>query len=302
VLAGRRFETNDERTPVFEAKHSKRDSQQVPAAPVRAHVEELVAAGYTPTLIAGLAGVDTRRVTVLLANRTERGTKRLDADGRHEHRIYRRIAEPLLAIPIPEGLFVTATGPVRRLRALVRIGYAFDDLAPATGYDETLLAELALGNPEVIDTELASALAEVFGRYHLTPGPSDEARELGRRHRFAAPLAWALDDDDEDAGAIDDPAATPVGLPPSDDRAWRRVPPEFGEIVADHRDLGHYDEEIAAAMGVTLNTFAKRLHRAGLRERRRGDGNHVATQPIYGARYSIRLPHAMARPMAGVAS
>ncbi|WP_319456919.1 MULTISPECIES: hypothetical protein [unclassified Mycobacterium] len=287
VLAGPALMTNDERnsTPVLTTTQDSKRDTQVPAAPVRAHVETLIAAGLTPALVAQLAGVETRRITVLLGQFTERGTKRLDSD-RHKHHMYRRIAEPILAVPVPESMFTRATGPVRRLRALVRIGYPFAVLAGVLGYDDTLLRELALGEPEVIDAELADLVADLFERWHVTPGPCEETREFGRRHRFAAPLAWAVDDDDE-AGSIDDPTAIPVGLPPT---ATRGVPADFAEIVADHRDLGRYDEEIAAALGVSTNTLAKRLHRAGISERRRGDGTHIARPPLYGARYALRVP------------
>lgn len=290
---------------MFDTQHNKPVSQQVTAAPVRAHVERLLGAGYTPAVIARLAGVQLRRVLILLGDRTERGTARADGtDG--SHRISRRIAEPLLAIPVPDGTFIPACGPVRRLRGLVRLGYPIELLARELGYPETLLGDVTLHEPEIVDTEFAEAVAALFDRWHYIPGPSDEAREFGRRHRFAAPLAWALPMDDDEfgddefddvepdpAGQIDDPDAEPYGLPPSDDNGWRRVPSDFAEMVADHRDLGHYDEEIAEALGISLNTFAKRIHRAGLSERRRGDGNHKATPPIYGARYTVRLPRTL---------
>jgi hypothetical protein len=281
---------------MFNTQHSKRNTQ-VSAAPARAHVERLTAAGYTPTVIARLAGVDHRRVLVLLDDYvTERGTARVaDGTGRADRRILQRISDALLSVPVPAGLFVNAVGPVRRLRALVRIGYGFDDLAPVLGYDEALLAELALGNPEVIDADLADALADAFNRYHLNPGNSDAARELGRRHRWAAPLAWSVEEpghvllegeEPDPAGSIDDPAAEPIGLP--DNKVG--VPSDFVEIVADHRALGHFDEDIAEALGLSVSALAKRLHRAKLTERRRGDGTHAGRPPLYGARYAIRLP------------
>ncbi len=275
-------------------QHSNRNTQQVPAAPVRAHVEELINAGMPPSMIAHLAGVQPRRVHVLLAEVAERGVARTGDPNRH--RMSHRVARALLAIPIPESMFVDATGPVRRLRALVRIGYPFDILGGVLGYDEALLSELALGDPIVIDAELAALIADLFDRWHMTPGPSDDARELGRHNRFGAPLAWAIDDDDT-AGSIDDPQAEPIGLPPHTDPRWRKVGDDFPDIVADHRALGRFDEDIAEILGISLNTFAKRLHRADppIPERRRGDGSTNLTHrpPLYGARYVVRLPDRM---------
>ncbi|WP_229479977.1 hypothetical protein, partial [Mycolicibacterium mageritense] len=72
---------------MFTTQDNNPDSH-VPAEPVRAHVADLITAGLTPTLIAHLAGIDTRRVHVLLDDRTERGTVRTG-----EHRLTWRIAE-----------------------------------------------------------------------------------------------------------------------------------------------------------------------------------------------------------------
>lgn len=260
------------------------------AAPIRAHVEELLAAGYTSRAIARFSGVQHRRIVDLLA------AEPIDRWGRPA-RIYRRTASALLAVDVPTAMFVPALGAHRRLRALVRIGYPFEDLADALGTDADLLADLALGRPEVVDAEVAAGLVDLFDRYQATPGPSTEAAEFGRRHRFASPFAWAIDDEDREmfgTGSIDDPDAEPAGLPPANDRQWRAVPPDFPAIVADHRDLGHLDEEIAAAMGVSVEAMGKRLHRAGIPERRRGvDGQRYAA-PLYGARYTVRLPWAVA--------
>lgn len=288
---------------MFETNDSNRNSQRIPAAPARAHVQALIDAGHTPRTIARAAGLETRRITILLSEHTERGESRRPG---YEHRIARPVAERILAVPIPDGLFVCAVGPVRRLQALVRIGHPFYEIAAAVGHGYTgqVLAEIALGRPEIIDSELAAELAALYERWHLVPGTSIEARELGRENGFAAPLAWAVDEDDV-AGSIDDPNAQPVGVERPDRRRWRQVPTDFTEIVADHRDLGHFDEEIATALDISLNTFAKRLHRAGLSERRRGDGNHAMIRPLYGARYAIRMSaqySGAVRRMAGVAS
>ncbi|MCG5431195.1 hypothetical protein LV457_02680 [Mycobacterium sp. MYCO198283] len=256
-------------------QHSNPPPQRVPAAAVRDHVVRLLGAGLSPAVISKLAGVELRRINGLL-----------EFD---QQRVSHRIAAAVLAVPIPAGMFVPAVGPVRRLQALVRIGYGFDDLAAAIGCDASLLADIALSRCDVVDAEFADRITELFASRHAEPGPSDAARELGRRHRFAAPLAWAVDDDDT-AGSIDDPGATPDGLPAP---IAKGVPADFADIVADHRDLGHYDEDIADAFGLSLNTLSKRLQRAGIPERRRGTGARTMTSPLYGARYRVRLPRAM---------
>ena len=269
---------------MFTTQHSN-PNRRIPAAPVITHLHRLTDCGYPPSLIARLAAIETRRVTNLLAdNRTDR-----------EVFMAQKIAESILAVPIPDTMLVPAVGPVRRLQALVRIGYGFPRLAATTGYERDFLADFALSPPDVVDVDLADTLAGLYDRWHFTSGSDMAARDFGRRHRFAAPLSWAIDSDDE-GGHIDDPAATPVGVPPA---ALRVVPEDFADIVADHRELGHWDEDIAVALGLSHNALSKRLHRAGLGERARGNGTRVTLPPLYGARYSVRLPYAPARALAG---
>lgn len=274
---------------MFTTQHNKPSTQRVPAEPVLAHVDQLLAAGHTPRTIAHAAGIRPYRLTDLLRDR--------DSQLDQRRRFSTSIANPIMAVPIPEVLFVPALGAVRRLRALVRIGHPFEGIADRInlGYTGGDLAELALGRPEIVPGDLAAALAELFDQWQAIPGDCAEAREFGRRHRFAAPLAWAVDDEDT-AGHIDDPNAQPDGLPPVVNPQWSKYEREFVEIVADHRNLGHFDEHIAEALGVPLNTLSKRLARCKISERRFGVGNRpFVSKAAYAARYTIHFSDALGR-------
>lgn len=270
-------------------QHNKPSSQRVPAEPVLAHVDQLLAAGHTPRTISHAAGIRPYRLTDLLKDRD----RQLD----QRRRFSASIANPIMAVPIPEVLFVAGLGAHRRLRALVRIGYPFEVIAAelGLGYSTDDLKEIALVCPEIVPGDLAEALAELFDQRQAIPGDCAEAREFGRRHRFAAPLAWAVDDEDT-AGHIDDPDAEPEGLPPVVNPQWSKYEREFVDIVADHRNLGHYDEHIAEALGVPLNTLSKRLARCKISERRFGVGNRpFVSKAAYAARYTIHFPPPSAR-------
>ncbi len=274
---------------MFTTQHNKPSTPRVPAEPVLAHVDQLLAAGHTPRTIAHAAGLRPYRLTDLLKDRD----RQLDK----QRRFSPAIADPIMAVPIPEVLFVPALGPVRRLRALVRIGHPFEALAAEVGLGYTAddLAELALGRAEIVPGDFADALADLFNRWQAIPGDNADARAFGRRHRFAAPLAWAIDDEDT-AGHIDDPDAEPEGLPPVVNPQWSKYEREFVEIVADHRNLGHYDEHIAEALGVPLNTLSKRLARCKISERRFGVGNRpFVSKAAYAARYTIHFSAALGR-------
>jgi hypothetical protein len=167
---------------------------------------------------------------------------------------------------------LTACGARRRLEALARIGYSSTDLAELLNLD---VGHFADGFADVPPYKWG-AVDALFGRLELVEGRSRHAREEAIRRGYAGPLAW-----DEDT--IDDPDAEPQGVEPRGYRRINRTPPDFAEMVAEHRSLGRFDEDIAERMGLTLRTFQKRLHRAGLPQRSRGldGGVHAARVATY---------------------
>lgn len=179
----------------------------------------------------------------------------------------------------PDEYPLTAVGARRRLEALAAIGHPPTDLAELLNLERGAFAFWHLEVPPYKYAELA----RLFSRLELTPGPSKQARTHAAAHGWAPPLAW-----DEDT--IDDPDAEPQGVRPG---YRRQVPPDFVDMVLESRDLGHYDEQIAEAMGIKLDAFSRRLHRLGLPERRHGNGTSIHRPPAYGNRYRLRL-HASA--------
>ena len=175
---------------------------------------------------------------------------------------------------------LTAIGVRRRLEALAAIGYTQTDLAELLGLERGAFAFWRL---DEVPRYRWPAVARLFSRLEMRPGASDQARAHAAAHGWAPPLAW-----DEDT--IDDPDAEPEGVPPRGYHRRNRIPEDFVDMVLEHRDLGHYDEEIAAAMGLTVKALCRRLHRAGLPQRCR---NGVVTAhnrpPAYGNRYRLRL-------------
>jgi hypothetical protein len=186
---------------------------------------------------------------------------------------------------------LTALGARRRYEALVAAGY------PATEIAEEL--DLIPDQLDEVPPHKWRDLAALFDRWQLTPGPSEEARELARERGWAPPLAW--DEDTIDAETVlvvtdtldGELALMPVEVEPQGvappPRRTRTVPPDFPDIVAEHRELGHYDEQIAESLGLSLDALSRRLHRAGLGERRHGTGEWIGRPPQYGNRYRLRL-------------
>lgn len=101
---------------------------------------------------------------------------------------------------------VDATGTIRRLRALVAIGYLQSDLSRCLGWDSATTAQVTGGRRKRVSSETAAAVRALFDE--LWDAPLTGTTEAQRARRQAAvkgwqgPLAW----DD-----IDNPAESAVG-------------------------------------------------------------------------------------------
>ena len=180
------------------------ESVRVPAAPVRAHYEALLAAGMSRNQVSRISGVKPDQLDNLLRPRKDRG----DQPARI---VFRRTADRILAVPVPaphevwrwaaDGQRVDPTGTARRLQALVALGYSQRSLAARLGVHEANLPQTVNGT-RLATAGLARKVAALFDELQLVPGDSVRARNTAKRRGWVPPLAW-----DEDS--IDDPAAVP---------------------------------------------------------------------------------------------
>jgi len=178
-------------------------SDYVDPAPVRAHVHALQAAGLGERRIAELAGVHRTHITSV-----RRGRSRTKPD-QPATKISTRVAAAILAVPIPDnpifvasqGALIDATGTVRRLQALVAIGYTAASLGERIGMSVSNTAHTM--RTARVTVRRARQVAQMYEQLSHLPGESTRARMRARRQGWVAPLAW-------DEGTIDDPAASPV--------------------------------------------------------------------------------------------
>lgn len=210
------------------------DTAYVDAGPVMQHLRRLHAAGHSWTEMAALAGI-TRRAIMLIR------------DGARTN-VQKPTAEAILAIPVPRRFGgagrVDATGTIRRVRALMAIGWSVPvlavqlDLHPSNVRNRLRQPSVAAG--------FAHDVAALFDRLQMTPGTSQRMRTLGRRDGWAPPFAW-----DEDT--IDDPSATPdLGAKST----WMQEYEDHQWVCAD-------DAQIATAMGIQLDSVKTQLRRKG---------------------------------------
>lgn len=223
--------------------HERGQRRRIPAEPTRDHVKNLCTAGWTLTQIATAAGCSRHTISSLVSHST--------------HNVRRDIGAAILAIPVTQtpspARDVDATGTVRRLRALVAIGWPLATVAPAAGLHRDQIARISRGGEPHVRAATADAVAAVYRSWCSRPGPSARARTTAARRGWHGPLAW----DD-----IDDPNAEPEAP------HTETYTPREQALAEDWEWLerqGYSREQAAQRLGVTrgyLNTVIARHQRA----------------------------------------
>lgn len=173
------------------------DPSMVPAAEVRAHVHRLMELGWSARSIVQASGADISHcgVTGLAQGRTEM-TQRSTLG----------ILDLSEASPVPptveDGAWVPAFGAVRRIQALLMMGWSHDDLSEVTGLITRRVARQARG-PQSIRAKNWRAIDRAFRALQTRRGPSPKARDLARGRGYAPPAAW---------DNIDNPHERPQGV------------------------------------------------------------------------------------------
>lgn len=126
-------------------------------------------------------------------------------------RVYRRTRDRILAAAATTTLWTTV-GVVRRLQALMRIGWSMRALAAEVGvYESTLQEALRTADTrQFVRSTLAAAVVDAYDRLHLTSPEgrgASRARATAATRGYAPPLAW--DDIDNDP---EPPASKPVDV------------------------------------------------------------------------------------------
>ncbi|MFF8482383.1 hypothetical protein [Streptomyces antibioticus] len=216
--------------------HHRGQRRRTDATQTRHHIERLLAAGWTQAQITRAAGTAHRVVGAVLAGQRD---------------VANDTARAILNIPIgpapDDGRDIDATGTVRRVQALVAIGWPIARLAPYTGLYETALGRISRGELAHVRTGTAQTVAAVYRRLSRIPGPSTRARNDAARKGWTGPAGWGED-------TIDDPSAGP-----EEDRPE----PELNRLelaALRRREIVHlagFDipaEEIAARLGIGFTT------------------------------------------------
>lgn len=225
----------------------------VDAAPVRAHVEALRAAGMGRRRIAAKAGVGEATVQRLCLGRR----------GRLPQRTTGPVARALLAVradltDLAPLTPVDGTGTRRRLRALVAAGWSPVLIAARLEVSHKRCHQLLRGTGRVSARHALAVRALCDQLWCRTPPAATghqrravtKARNLAAREGWVPIAAW-------DDHQVDDPAARPVEVPRRPPGGVRKVLPED---VVHLRRFGVNNQQIAERLRVDVEA----VRRAGL--------------------------------------
>ncbi|MEO3936733.1 helix-turn-helix domain-containing protein [Dermatophilaceae bacterium Soc4.6] len=200
----------------------------VDAQPTRARLTELAAAHVPLRALARATGLSDTGVKKIL-------------DGSVEQ-VQRATAAQVATVSLPRLYeaqtrgHVPPVGAVRRVQALMAMGWSHDDLK-AAGVPNT--PQLLSSSGDLMTVQRWRQVRDVYDRLAMTPGPSPQTRARARRLDYPPPLSW-------DEGSIDDPGARPVG------DAVEGAGAEVIDMVAVRRAIG------SAGAGPPLNARERR--------------------------------------------
>lgn len=229
------------------------------AAPVRTHIEQLLAAGVGLKRIAAVSGCSHGTLSKLVYGSRGRPPSR---------RVHVRTAGRVLAVTAEQhapGARVPAMGSTRRVQALIAIGYSASAIAARLGVHRSNFTYVLYGRRDVT-LRTRGVIAALYAELEHTPAVGTDpgtrcsitaARSMATRNGWPVPAAW----DD-----IDDPAEAPHADAAGAEGCYQVPSTElecFAEDVEWLADSGLTVTEITGRLKVTEAAAERRLRRVG---------------------------------------
>lgn len=235
----------------------------VDAEPVRQHVAALRAGGMGLKRIAAVSGVPHGALWKLV-----QGKRRADGTCVPSRRVRPSTARQVLAVTLDVdtlagGARTARTGTLRRLQALVALGWSQAELGRRLGINDANMTPLVQGRRDVT-VRTARAVADLYADLSDCPPPETNKSQrisASRSRNRAAAAGWLVPawwDDD----TMDDPTADPRAAETPHRGPGRPV----GHLLEDVEWLanaGMSIHSIAAQLGVTANSIERAHQRAG---------------------------------------
>ncbi|MGW4505753.1 hypothetical protein ACWENO_14045 [Streptomyces sp. NPDC004436] len=161
----------------------------------------------------------------------------------------------ILAVPLPAaaspGKVVNATGTLRRIQALSRMGHPLRVIAQHAGTNKDVLRKLLHGKQAGVTQSLAARITQAYDLLSQQEPPfnkhTSRARNIATSRGWHLPSAWAED-------ALDDPDAEPATEMNSRElAAYRR------QEIAHLASFGIPEHDIAARLGMSTDYVHDRI-------------------------------------------
>lgn len=264
----------------------------VDAAPVAIHIARLRAAGLSWATIAERTNGAC----------TSWAIRDIVEGRRAAHRVVATTADAVLAIPVPDrstlidmvpdGRSVPMLGSTRRAQALVAIGYTNKAIALGIGYPLEQFHRIVSGDHRWITARVHRSMVAFYEHHETRPAPdSTGARRAIRRaagRGWPPPVRW-IGVDIDDPAAVADPGPDVIRFGKGGNLIDEAT---FVELITDHREVGHNDDQIAAAFGITVDALQARYRKAGIPFGRRWrdieDHREASASPITKAELATR--------------
>lgn len=158
---------------------------------------------------------------------------------------------------------VPALGTVRRIHALMALGWRSHDLAERCGWTHGN-AILEIASRTWVERKTAAKIAKLYDDLHMTPGPSKQTRTRALRNGWVPPLGWNNIDDPDDrpdlgAESFDFVTARKVNNP----EAWEAAKAARMEDLEHMAASGVSTHEAARRLGMSIAGLEKWLERQG---------------------------------------
>lgn len=209
----------------------------VPSAPVRQRIAELEAMGMTSTMIACAAGVVPTTVNFIRSG--EWSTTRV------------KIAAAIMSVnhlPHPAQRHVLAIGCVRRIEALMAMGWKLEELDSLCGVSRGVISNTR--RQSAVTYSRWVQIRDLYDRLSATPGTSVITQKRARAAGFVLPMEWEGYD-------IDDPRVHPPRSARSPRTKARDAAADLRERVKALTEAHASADEIASRTGVSSRTVIR---------------------------------------------
>ena len=228
---------------------------RVDATPAREHVRALLQT-LTVGQIERRSGVNRTSIRCLLGEHpgvpmTKRVTYRTAA---------RLLAVQPSRVGPEKGGLVDSTGTIRRVQALVTLGWDLTSIYTRIGATSSTTWKLTSATPpQWVTVDLRDRVRALYDELSMTPRPASwqaaAAQKRARARGWAPPLAW-------DEESIDDPSATPDPGQPQAHRGGGSYGIDLGEVEF-LLEGGASVWQVTAQLGTSESAIAMAAYRGG---------------------------------------